>query len=792
MVDIETSYEKTSAALVNLAGPLGNLSDALDLLLPTLELCPVPSHLEVDRKRAIVLLQHQSSECQKRLDRAKEELVRIKTRREDRIENWRLRQGQISSALEKQREEIESVHKDCGDFLERLDVTALGESVDSRAALDQAQSTLHGTTSAVASLLLRLRKFDIDVAAVSDDLDALATTVPPSDSFANEMSSVHAELQAVQSTQRAAETRVHSLQDTLDSYRLQLAEFEAMRAGQLKAQEEQSAERRRKEEEERMKTRLAERLVLAKSIALPQEEERAIADENVADPWPTSPNLRAPSIIDDVFGLVPSEDPFAVPDGEGEPVEISNVRAKVELLHVRDWLDSQAILRLPTVEESNELRASLGDIKRSFESLEKNDCPGGGFASLQGLVSTKEEEVDRVSSLANFSLLVEAADTALSNLLDSIDAADPGLPSSPPLTLVPLSEAINEASDAVTSVRHAAIPLVDDARVEQAVGRIEESWMEMMLMVEEVRPRSVSAASSTASLKSNKTTSSLRLSTRTPSRQPESTAMSRSSSSSTSTASLALSRSRHSSRSSLRSPSLHGSLSRSSSHASIADRLASREDPLATPRRRNGSSGLPLPTPRRNPAPVLPPMTPTTARPFSFSTSSKIRPPSGTPVQTPSSTPRKPLERPSRLPSTSRYDREEGASMSRSFSSSSRASSHRESLASSTSSRRSSAVSSTYRRPSLSPENLSRIGYRSSPPRHDRPRYRANLSNKLDREVGSIVNALDIHVPIEMADGSWSDESGMYKIGDKVYFCRILRSKNVMVRVGGGWLNLLQ
>ena len=130
--------------------------------------------------------------------------------------------------------------------------------------------------------------------------------------------------------------------------------------------------------------------------------------------------------------------------------------------------------------------------------------------------------------------------------------------------------------------------------------------------------------------------------------------------------------------------------------------------------------------------------------------------------------------------------------MSRSFSSSSRASSHRESLASSTSSRRSSAVSSIYRRPSLSPENLSRIGYRSSPPRHDRPRYRANLSNKLDREVGSIVNALDIHVPIEMADGSWSDESGMYKIGDKVYFCRILRSKNVMVRVGGGWLNLLQ
>lgn len=30
----------------------------------------------------------------------------------------------------------------------------------------------------------------------------------------------------------------------------------------------------------------------------------------------------------------------------------------------------------------------------------------------------------------------------------------------------------------------------------------------------------------------------------------------------------------------------------------------------------------------------------------------------------------------------------------------------------------------------------------------------------------------------------------MYWIGDRLYFCRILRSKTVMVRVGGGWIGL--
>lgn len=43
-------------------------------------------------------------------------------------------------------------------------------------------------------------------------------------------------------------------------------------------------------------------------------------------------------------------------------------------------------------------------------------------------------------------------------------------------------------------------------------------------------------------------------------------------------------------------------------------------------------------------------------------------------------------------------------------------------------------------------------------------------------------------------DEDWKDESGRYWIGAegraKLCFCRILRSRTVMVRVGGGWVEL--
>ncbi|EJU06464.1 hypothetical protein DACRYDRAFT_113167 [Dacryopinax primogenitus] len=70
--------------------------------------------------------------------------------------------------------------------------------------------------------------------------------------------------------------------------------------------------------------------------------------------------------------------------------------------------------------------------------------------------------------------------------------------------------------------------------------------------------------------------------------------------------------------------------------------------------------------------------------------------------------------------------------------------------------------------------------------------YVANPKNKLDVAVGNVINRLPVNVNVRPLPG-WKDQSGKYYIGDanvKPYFCRILRSQTVMVRVGGGWMEL--
>jgi len=71
--------------------------------------------------------------------------------------------------------------------------------------------------------------------------------------------------------------------------------------------------------------------------------------------------------------------------------------------------------------------------------------------------------------------------------------------------------------------------------------------------------------------------------------------------------------------------------------------------------------------------------------------------------------------------------------------------------------------------------------------------YVANPKNKLDVAVGDIVNNLPVDINIEVVEETWRDQSGKYWLGaeePKLCFCRILRSQTVMVRVGGGWMEL--
>ncbi|KAI9482703.1 MAG: hypothetical protein EXX96DRAFT_555357 [Benjaminiella poitrasii] len=69
--------------------------------------------------------------------------------------------------------------------------------------------------------------------------------------------------------------------------------------------------------------------------------------------------------------------------------------------------------------------------------------------------------------------------------------------------------------------------------------------------------------------------------------------------------------------------------------------------------------------------------------------------------------------------------------------------------------------------------------------------YVADPDNVLDMEIGRIVNETPYHVKVKMVPG----EVGRYWFGNvnpKLCYCRVLKSKMVMVRVGGGWTELSQ
>ena len=69
----------------------------------------------------------------------------------------------------------------------------------------------------------------------------------------------------------------------------------------------------------------------------------------------------------------------------------------------------------------------------------------------------------------------------------------------------------------------------------------------------------------------------------------------------------------------------------------------------------------------------------------------------------------------------------------------------------------------------------------------------ANRNSPLDIAIAVTVNNLGSDVQKTIRSVSWEDKSGMYMIGDqnpRMYLLRCLRDQTVMVRVGGGWMEL--
>lgn len=74
---------------------------------------------------------------------------------------------------------------------------------------------------------------------------------------------------------------------------------------------------------------------------------------------------------------------------------------------------------------------------------------------------------------------------------------------------------------------------------------------------------------------------------------------------------------------------------------------------------------------------------------------------------------------------------------------------------------------------------------------HARKQYEPDPDNDLDVEIGRIVNETPYDIKVKMVPG----EAGRYWFGcrhPRLVYCRILKSRMVMVRVGGGWTELSQ
>ncbi|KAI9262053.1 hypothetical protein BY458DRAFT_557192 [Sporodiniella umbellata] len=93
-----------------------------------------------------------------------------------------------------------------------------------------------------------------------------------------------------------------------------------------------------------------------------------------------------------------------------------------------------------------------------------------------------------------------------------------------------------------------------------------------------------------------------------------------------------------------------------------------------------------------------------------------------------------------------------------------------------------------HQQPSKSATHVKTLPRMTKPPLNS---YVADPGNDLDIEIGRIVNNTPYRVKVKMVPG----EVGRYWFGDrnpKMAYCRVLKSKMVMVRVGGGWTELSQ
>jgi hypothetical protein len=493
------------------------------------------------------------------------------------------------------------------------------------------------------------------------------------------------------------------------------------------------------------------------------------------------------SLLDDgVFGLggtLASTSQATTHAASDLQARILELRRRLRSINIKEIASSSSVDDLPGVDQRRRLDSIFSSVAADVTLLPpSSDDPtvNAELRSLKAELEASSELMQHMRNLSDLSVAVHLCDMALSDLLEHIDSYP-----SPPfgdlssshvtdVRLPPegqLAARLSFTRSAIADMTAKAGSVADDSRAIAERRRIDQTWSELEDMGSDLINGKKSRPSSVLSSGRNSRTS---------------LGSSRSSSKNADTDKRA-GYSVLSLRSSVRGPATRGQFL-SPAHPSprrvvsgstdARSRSASRLSTVSSNRAVSG----PMPSASTN---TVPSTFASRQRTNSMSSTTTFLTPDKHVVPTPSRT-RAQTGQAKRITSPTFSDVSSlSHSHERSFSLSN-------SRSQATPSRSTSSMSTWSR----APRQSFPVPTFPTPPRKPPPpkkTYVANPKNKLDVAVGDVVNKLPVNINVAIVPETWKDQSGKYWIGDqdpKLCFCRILRSRTVMVRVGGGWTEL--
>ncbi|KAI0306919.1 hypothetical protein B0F90DRAFT_1683521 [Multifurca ochricompacta] len=676
------------------------------------------------------------------------------------------------------------VRTDCNAFALRLaaDVSSLQQKI---ANLDVVQDA-HAVDLKLVTLRKAISIADESLEVLREAVDTVPDTFDsiPSPVFDAHRSEISRSLSPIRqalhkmdvllSDIRRREERLRVAQQELEERkRLKAEAVEKLRRDQDEAEAKQREEEERaKVEREREVEEVAERLRRVQAEErMKAELERAVEAARMETDVPSSHEF--PIFADHILASEDGLDKINSSQRSNDLAEVQShvaeLRRRLRSLRINDAArpSSSSVSPLPTVEQYAKMASQL----KELPTHASNFAIDAELKSLQDELEASHLLLPRAHSLAQFGSSVQDCDNALSDLLEHIDSY-PAPPCGPlsasyvsPNTLPPeeqLGDRLTFMKNLIDTLEEGFSHVMDEPRASSEQQRIAQTWAELESMASDrINGRKSRPASTMSSGRNSRASVG--------SHHPI----------------LKKKSSHYSSLSASTSSRGRGHALAPAHPSTSARRIPHNADPIPT----RSLSRLSVVSSNRS---VSGPMG-SSSRLFNSTFSSRQRTislssASSSPISNnPSQSSLEPSHpHPPHPPHQGRTRRvasptpSDSSGFSRSFSSASRA-------------------HPTWGRPprlSFPSSNPFKSPPKSKPPRPlPRKPYVANPKSKLDVAVGDVVNKLpvDVDIKVEVAQDTWQDRSGKYWIGSedpKLCFCRILRSHAVMVRVGGGWMEL--